>query len=172
MTNRDIPTFGIAKIVTREDGRYRPDIAGEWAAVVPVHDRFGELVDLCAWFPNEPQRWWLRLGEATPILGTKALAIAAAEGEPINLQGTPERWLMDQGGACIRPPGACAIECATCALPRGACILRWDVDLRELFEGVARVDCDCSELRRRLLQSLRGWEPRVTARHQEVRHAA
>ena len=108
------PSLGAAPITTAANGTYKPDIAGKWAAVVPVHDRFGELVDLCAWFPDKPGRWWLRLREPTPILGTEALAIAAAEGEPINLHGTPERWLIAQAGACIRPPGACVIECDTC----------------------------------------------------------
>ena len=43
LTSHDIRTFGAAKITTAANGTYKPDIAGEWAAVVPVHDRFGDL---------------------------------------------------------------------------------------------------------------------------------
>ena len=164
--------FGIGRITTSTDGRYSLDPAREWAAIIPVRDRYGDLCDLVAWLPDEPQRWWLRLGEATPILGTEALAIAAADGQAINLHSTPERYLIAKGPGCIRSPGVCVGECAICGLPRGACVLRWDVDIRELFEGVSRVNCDCPELERRLLQSLRGWEPRVTSYRPEVRHAA
>ena len=31
--------FGIARIVTKAAGRYRPDPDGEWGAIVPVRDR-------------------------------------------------------------------------------------------------------------------------------------
>ena len=172
MTSSNILTFGIAKISTDADGRYRPEPSGEWAAIVPVRDRYSNLCDLVAWLPDEPQRWWLRNGDETPILGTEALALAAWDGRSIDLHSTPEHWLLAKSGTCIRPPGVCTVECDTCALPRGACVLRWDLDLRELFEGVTRVNCDCPELERRLLRSLRGWEPRVTAGRQEVRHAA
>ena len=50
------PRFGAARIVTSADGTYRPDQAGEWAAVMGVHDRFGELVDLVSWFPDDEYR--------------------------------------------------------------------------------------------------------------------
>ncbi len=171
MTSRDIPTFGIARIITSADGRYRPDASGEWAAIVPVRDRYGEPCDLVAWFPDNPQRWWLRLGEATPILGTEALALAAWDGRSIDLHSTPESWLISRAGDCIRPPGTCTRECETCSLNRGACVLRWDVELSELFEGVKEVKCNSPELETRLRRALRRWEPTVSV-GREVRHAA
>ncbi len=156
------PPLGAYRISPAANGTYQINPAGQWADVVGVRDRFGEWVDICAWLTHEPQRWWLRLGgEATPILGAVALAIAAAEHEPIALHATPQQWALAKIGPCIRPPGACRIECATCSLKRGACILRWDVDLRELFEGVRQIVCDGDELERWLLRSLRSWEPRV-----------
>lgn len=164
--------FGVSRIVTTADGRYRLYPSGDRAVIVPVRDRYGGLCDLVAWFPDQPQRWWLRICEATPILGTQALALAAAEGGCIKLHGTPERWLIANGPGCIRPPGACVGECAVCELPRGACVLRWDVPLAELFEGVGQVTCNSPELERRLLQALRGWEPRVTVARRETRRAA
>lgn len=164
--------FGVSRIVTTADGRYRPDPSGDRAAIVPVRDRFGDLCDLVAWFPDRPEHWWLRFNDETPILGTQALAIAAAERGAIKLHSMPERWLVAKAPGCIQPPGACVGECDICELPRGACVLRWDVPLGELFDGVGRVICDRPELERRLLQALRRWEPRVKVARREARRAA
>ena len=140
-----------ARIRTADDGTYRPDSTGEWAAILPVHDRHNELCDLVAWLLDEPGCWWLRHSDETPILGTRRLAVAAYFGDAIHLYSTPERWLLARGD--------------------GAVVLKWDVDCRDLFDGVARVVCDCPALEARFRDSLRRWEPLVTSAR-GVRHAA
>ena len=106
------------------------------------------------------------------MLGGQALAIAAYEGEGIDLHSTPARWLAADGGPCIREPGRCRHECSTCMMARGCCVLRWDVPIRTLFEDVGAITCDCPALAKRLTQGLRRWEPRVTVARQETAHAA
>ena len=142
--------IGAARIATSDDGTYQPDPAGEWAAILAVHDRFGELVDLVSWLPENPCRWWLRVGDETPILGSQALAFAADCGESIHLVSTPNAWLS----ARLRHGDHEVV-----------CILSWAVDLCPLFHGVETVVCDTPGLARRLREKLREWEP-------EVRHAA
>ena len=141
------PVFGAARIVPSDDGTYEPDPAGEYAAILGVHDRDGELVNLCAWFPDKPGHWWLRYRDECFFLGARALEIAAYFGDPIELHGTPQDWALAGG--------------------QGACVLRWDVDLRPWFEGVRRVDSHPA-VAARLRQNFRTWEP-ITGRR---RHAA
>ncbi len=142
--------LGAAPVMTSANGTYRPDPAGEWAAILAVHDRFGELVDLVSWLPENPCRWWLRLGDETPVLGAQALALAADCGKSIRLFSTPERWLRGRGDRGHH---------------RDACVLNWGVDLRPLFDGLSQIWCDTLGLERRLREKLRQWEP-------EIDHAA
>ena len=141
------PGFGAARIATNTDGTYRPDPAGEYAAVLGVHDRDGELVDLCAWRVDAPGHWWLRYGDECFFLGARALEVAAYFNDPIAVHGAPQDWALSSG--------------------EGACVLRWDVDLRPWFEGIKRVDCH-SAVAARLRQNFRTWEPATVRR----RHAA
>ncbi len=60
------------RYVTRADGTFAPDPTGQDGqpmVVLGVKDRYGELVDLVAWHPDAPERWYLRIGDETPILG-------------------------------------------------------------------------------------------------------
>ena len=77
MTNRFRLTA--VQIVTRDGGTYCVDPCGKLAVLVPVHDRWGELVDAVAYYPDEPGQWWLRFGDEVPVLGIQALADAAGE---------------------------------------------------------------------------------------------
>ncbi len=150
--------IGAAPIATSDDGTYQPDPAGEWAAILAVHDRFGELVDLVSWLPENPCRWWLRVGDETPILGCQALAFAADCGKRIRLWSTPEQWLR-AGGLGQRH--------------QDVCILHWGVDLAPLFDGVSHVLCESLGLEHRLRSTLRIWEPKInTTPRSEVRNAA
>ena len=144
--------IGAARIVPSADGTYRPDPSGQWAVILPVRDREGELCDLAAWFPNQPERWWLRFGDATPLLGARALAVAAYFGDPIELFPTPEQWALAGG--------------------RGCAALNWCAPIGDLFEGVSRVECDSPALQVRLRDTLRRWEPPVTVKPSEARRAA
>ncbi len=131
------------------DGTYRPSPDGEQASALPVYDRLDRLVDLVAWLPDRPTVWYFRHGDEISILGSRGLAVAKYFGDAIKLYATPHRWLLAGGD--------------------GAVILKWDVDHRELFDGVARVECDCPALETRFRGSLRRWEPLLTS---EIRHAA
>ena len=144
--------IGAARIVPSADGTYRPDPAGQWAAICPVRNSNLKLVDCVAWHVEMSGRWWLRHGDECPLLGARQLAVARYFGEVIQLHSTPEDWLL--------------------ALGRGVAILKWDVDYRDLFDGVARVECDSPALQERLRDALRRWEPSVTIKPSEVRRAA
>ena len=141
------PAFGAVRITTNTNGTYEPSDDGEYAAVLGVHDRDGELVDLCVWFPDRSGHWWLRFGDECFFLGARALEVAAYFNDPIALHGAPQDWALAGG--------------------EGACVLRWDVDLRSWFEGVKRVDSHPA-VAARLRQNFRTWEPATRRR----RHAA
>ena len=143
--------FTGSRILTRADGTFFRDPDGDPAIIVAVYDRDNELCDLIAWFPPDDSCWWLYYGDATPILGPRNLAIAAYFGTKISLHSTPERWALAGG--------------------RGAAILSWDADCRDLFEGVGGIEFDCPELETRFRRMLRAWEP-PTVRPQVIRHAA
>ena len=153
------PSLSLGRVAFLADGTWRADPSGALAVLMPVHDRYGDLVDLVAWFPDKPSAWWLRYGDECPVLGARALAVGAWHGLSVRLYSTPQSWLRAQcrGGV----DGAF----------HGVCVLRWGLDLKPLFEGVSRVDCDSAELERRLRRSWRAWEPR-TSRPEGVRHAA
>ena len=149
--------LGVERIVTTTSGTFAPDDHGKLAAVLGVDDRYGELVDLVAWFPDRPSPWWLRHGDDCPILGAAALAQAAWHGEAVKLYSTPEAWLSAQS----REGSGWMV-----------CILDWGVDLAPLFDGVSRVNCDSPELQNRLWRAFRKREPRITAPGRGARRAA
>ena len=151
MNGAPIPCFGRARIQPLASGNYRPSDAGQWAVVLGVYDRHNELVDLVAWFPDDPTRWWLRHGDGTPLLGVLALAFAADCNQPVNLLPTPEQWLLAHS-----KPNSHGI----------VCIFDWGMDFGPLFEGVSRVECNSPELQKRLRRAFRAWEPPITAPRQ------
>lgn len=117
-------------------------------------------MDLVAWFPDDPTRWWLRHGDETPILGARALAIATWYGEPIQLYGTPELWLHAHSRAYDMDTA------------RGICILQPGVDLKPLLDGVSRVDCENAEVEDMLRRAMRAWEPKLRSLAEANCHAA
>ncbi len=165
----DVPRIGASRVVTKPDGTYTPDPAGEWAAVLGVmgftHEPVGfyengslvwddvhNIVDLVAWYPEDPGRWWLRRGTETLVIGVRELRIAAYFNDPIMLHETPEAWAI--------------------AVGRGVCVLNWDMDLRDLFDGVSAVRCKTLALRARFQAALRRREPKLTVSQVEVDYAA
>ncbi len=159
--------LGVERIATTASGTVAPDGHGDLAAVLGVHDRHHELVDLVAWFPDRPCAWWVRHGDECPILGAEGLAQAAWHGEPVQLYSTPEDWLRAR---CCARDGDHRRQGGD--LHHVICILRWGLELKPLFDGVSRVDCDSADLERRLLRGLRSWEPKTTTSSGGVRHAA
>ena len=148
---RSWPSLVIVRIQTRPHGTFRASRTGKRAATLGVEDRFGNLTDIVAWFTS-PSPWWLRRGDQTPVLGAKALAIAAWDHTPIALHRTPEHWLKFGG--------------------EGVCILDWGVDLRPLFQGVPQINCTSRELKERLWCAFRKLEPKIVVQPVEVCRAA
>ncbi len=159
--NSDMVRIGAAKILTNANGTYRPDPNGEWAAILEVKgfvpepvgfaadgalvwDDVYEIIDIVAWFTESPDRWWLRRGDMTPIVGVRELRIATDLGEPITVYETPQSWVLAGGD--------------------GVAILIWGAPLNELFEGVPHVQCESEALRARFTKALRQWEPKTTGR--------
>ena len=130
------------RIETKSDGTYRVDPEGRLAVVVLVRDRYGEIVDTVAFFPDKPEQGHLRYGDATPILGARALAMAAGERRPLTLWETPEHWLINCRG--------------------GAVVLDWSVNLRPLFTDIPSITCESQALRDRLLQNFLRFAPKLT----------
>lgn len=138
-----------ARIRTFRDGTFRRDPDGEPALIWPVVDCDREMVDLVAWDVDAPEHWWLFYRDEAIILGARTLAVARYFREPVVLHSTPHQWLLT-GRA-------------------GACVLRWNVPLQEILEGVPEIACDSAWLKRRLQNALRQNEPKIIV---EARHAA
>ena len=138
-----------ARITTTADGIYRRDPSGRPAIIWPVRNSEREFVDTVAWHVETPAHWWMFYGDDCALLGARQLAMARDYGHAIRLHRTPQEWLL--------------------ANRDGVVILRWDIDYRDFFDGVASVGCDCPALETRFRDSLRRWEPLLTS---EARHAA
>lgn len=130
------------RIVTKDDGTYSVDPHGRLSALIPVRDRWGEIVDAVAFFPDESDQWWLRFGDETPILGAEALAYASWERQPLMLWETPLQWLLEH-------------RC-------GSVVLDWGVDLRPLLEEIPEVTCQSEALSDRLRKNFLDFGPRLT----------
>lgn len=138
-----------ARITTSADGTYKREPSGRPAIIWPVRDSERETVNLVAWHVETPTRWWMLYGDDCPLLGARQLAVARYFGDSIRLHPTPQEWLL--------------------ANRDGVVILRWNIDYRDIFDGVASVGCDCPALGTRFRDSLRRWEPLLTS---EARHGA
>lgn len=124
---------GLVQIEHPDIGRfYEPRPGGEYAIIVPVMDG-EELVDLLAFDPRKPDRWWVRL-DACCFLGGDNIFCQSA---PIEIWRTPLRWLK-----------------ATC---EGVVVLDWGAaspTLRPLEEAHAEDTDHGQDIRRRLQQPL------------------
>ena len=132
------------RIATKDDGTYSFDPHGRLAALVPVRDRWGEIVEAVAFYLDEPEQWFLRFGDETPLLGASALNYAEGERQSLQLWETPMQWLLKHR--------------------TGAVVLDWDVDLRGLFEDIPAIVCQSQALRKRLEENFLQFGPRLTAR--------
>ena len=83
---------------------YVPSHAGDVAIIQPVWAgpapsiyqavEHPQLADLIAWHPEEPTRWWYRLGDPGAVLGADNLELAHSEAWPITFELTPLAWLL------------------------------------------------------------------------------
>ena len=91
---------------------YTPSTAGDvrvimpvWAGQAPSIFQAVEspvLVDLLAWRPDRPTRWWHRIGDPGAVLGIDNLELAHVEELPISFATTPLDWLRgDCRGAVL-----------------------------------------------------------------------
>ena len=98
---------GVASIRTLGEGRFEFAENGRSAAVLPVYDsetpawapleqRFEGLLDLLAFDPGEPDRWWLRRGQAV-LLGSIYLPLVLEEGCALPIYSNPMSWLQADG---------------------------------------------------------------------------
>ncbi len=106
------------------------------ATIMLVRDRHGYPADLVAWLESEPEYWWMREGDETPILGASQLVGAEWVGFPLSIYPTPAAWAASGG--------------------EGVCVIDWDMNLLHLFDGL---DLEVGHLplghARRLAQRLR-----------------
>ena len=132
------------RIAGKDDGTYSLDPHGRLAVLIPVRDRWGEIVDIVAFIQDEPEQWWRRSGDETPILGAQALAYAAWERRPLVLWETPFQWLLKGRSGCV--------------------VLDWGVDLRPIFEDIPAINCQSPALSDRLHRNFLEFGPRLTVR--------
>jgi hypothetical protein len=61
----------------------------------------GEMIDLVAWCANDPEKWWLRIGNGWAH-GETAIANAKFYWKSLKLYSTPLAWLQSGcHGGCI-----------------------------------------------------------------------
>jgi len=127
---------------------YQPTPGGELVYVQPVVED-DELIDLCGWLADHPDRWALRLGVGF-ALGEDAIRAAMwPSAGPLPLHRTPLDWLR-----------------ADCT---GACILRPADAWRELadFEAVVAENIDHGRAVEKMLTPPRWPRPKVLVRQAE-----
>jgi hypothetical protein len=114
---------GTAPIQTHKGGLYDLDVtASEWAVVLPCGEWDGlnwALDDICAFFPNQPHRWFRRLGAADVLGVVERFSIKARR-----LHAQPLGWINDLG--------------------KGLCILDWGRDPLDLLLGAGALKADRS----------------------------
>lgn len=126
--------LGAAPVLPVGDNLFEIDDAGRWAALQPVEDAGGELVDIIAWHPAAPDRWRLMTGEGE-ALGLIELDMVGEDG-PIICYGSPLSWLRAGG--------------------KGVCLLTHDwAVVQRVLAGERRVGTETPELGRLLDKLLR-----------------
>lgn len=106
--------FGVDRAQFHGD-LYEPAPDGVPVIVMGVSEHPDEpIIDIVAFQPSDPTRWWLRLGNAV-LLGLHNARLAVFEEAPVLVHGTPLDWLQ--------------AEC------RGCCVLDWNADILSRLEG-------------------------------------
>lgn len=95
--------IGVASIETHPMGIFEFVEGRRHAFVMPVlcGPAFSEIIDLMAWFPDQPGTWWTRCYTGVP-LGVDQLDKAEIEGLEVLIHPTPLDWLRSDGrGVCV-----------------------------------------------------------------------
>jgi hypothetical protein len=124
------------------------------ADILAVRDWSGALMELIAWRPEAPHRWWLRRGDALALLGDDLVDLAKMRREPLLLVATPAEWWA-------------AVQRDATAI----CVADWSTDPRLVMTGL---EFECSRF---LFERVQRWwqqwtAPTFTARIVEARHVA
>jgi len=114
--------IGIAWVETHELGIFDFSDAGQLAFVHPIYSGgFGsEVIDVAAWLPSDPSRWWTHNYSGWAI-GDDQLFAAELQFDPILLHPCPLNWLAANGvgvvvmdwimsGAALRSIQAIVVE--------------------------------------------------------------
>ena len=113
--------FGVCR-AQFHDNTYSPAPDGKPVIVMGVSEHPDEgLIDLVAFEPSNPARWFLRLGNAV-VLGLHNARLALFEESPVLVHGTPLDWLR-----------------ADC---RGVVVLDWTADILSRLEGYGCLAAD------------------------------
>ncbi len=93
---------GATKIRPLECGLWEPSDTGRMAFIQPalVEGAYSTIIDLVAWFPANPAKFWLRTGLAT-VLGEGSMCFAYAREIPMPIWRTPQRWLRAHGWGLV-----------------------------------------------------------------------
>ena len=113
--------FGVCRAQFHGD-LYEPDPNGTPVIVMGVSEHPDEeIIDIVAFQPSDPTRWWLRLGNAV-VLGLHNARLAVFKEEPVLVHATPLDWLR--------------AEC------HGAVVLDWRADLLSRLDGYGILAAD------------------------------
>jgi hypothetical protein len=113
--------FGVAR--AQFDGDlWEPATDGAGVFILGVNEHPDEgLIDIVAFKPSNPARWYLRLGNAV-VLGLHNARLAVFKEEPVLVHATPLDWLR--------------AEC------RGVVVLDWTADILSRLEGYGCLAAD------------------------------
>ncbi len=96
--------FGVADIEPMSDGLYQPLVGGQRAIVMRtgiVGQHYDtEPTDLVAFLPDNPAKWWRRLGYDA-LIDERAAFDASWGEEPITVHSTPLDWLRAGCTGCV-----------------------------------------------------------------------
>lgn len=145
------PSLVMARIEVFDNGTFRPNESGEWAVTVGVNNRDSQLIDICAFFLHDIAHWWLRRRSQTPVLGADRIDYAAFHKQTLPLYQTPYDWLLGRGD--------------------GAVVLDWGCDLRDIFEGIPKIQCQNTSLSKKLRQSYTKFQPTIIGPSERKHHA-
>lgn len=143
------PKFGLSPIVTFEGGLYEPAEEGRKAIILAIEDDDGEPFDALAFYGKQPNRWWLRCGQAI-ALGLDAIEQSHLTDQPVRIVENPAAWITARGEA--------------------VCILDWSADIYALLSMSPRIVCDTPALAGKVRRAIN--RPRLDIAVKECRHVA